>query len=145
VGLIGVFSEVIAILEQLCAFHINTLEDPRRVCVVARHVQLVIVVAFGDLAAQETRVENFSVHTSLVMQQIQRILARVGAARDVALVKPRLRVSTSHVPPQHAVTSETVAAKCARDFHSSEVHLLVQSQILRGRENAGTIFEGALH
>jgi hypothetical protein len=49
------------------------------------------------------------------------------------------------VPLQHAVVSETVAANCAGDFQSSEVHLFVQFQILRGRENASTVFEGALH
>jgi hypothetical protein len=48
--LLCVFSEVVAILEELFAFRVKTLEYARRLCIVIRHVQLVVLACFKVLA-----------------------------------------------------------------------------------------------
>jgi hypothetical protein len=67
VCLLDVFPEVSSILKQLFAFPIATLNDTRRLCVVAGHVIFVILVTFDVLAAKEARVQNGGVHIFLVL------------------------------------------------------------------------------
>jgi hypothetical protein len=59
--LLCVFSEVVAILEELFAFRIKTLEYARRLCIMIRHVPLVIHVKCEVLAAQQACVKNGAV------------------------------------------------------------------------------------
>jgi hypothetical protein len=62
-----VFSDVSFILEQLLTTLVKTLEDSGRICVMFRHVQLVIIVIFDVLTAQQALVKNGGVHIFLVL------------------------------------------------------------------------------
>lgn len=68
--LVGVFAEVVAILEQLVAAWPKTLDDAGRPRLVTRQVQLVISFTFGVLTAHQASVGGGTVHFDLVQLQL---------------------------------------------------------------------------